>query len=278
MTVRDLLNNGAALLDNYSETPRLDCSILLSHIMGIDRAKLLACYPDPVTDIIQKELQNNLNLRKDGHPVAYILNEKEFYGYTFYLEEGVLTPRPDTEILIETAINIIEKYGLKTALDMCTGTGCIAITLKKECTDLRIIATDISPIAEKVFNKNNKNLLNGEINFIHSNLFDSLKNRHFDIIVTNPPYLTKKETDDRVDDGWKEPALALDGGEDGLDLIRTIIKEAPEYLNANGWLLIEAASRQMEDINTEMNNRGYTNISIFKDLASLDRIIVGKYE
>ncbi len=278
MTIRDLLNNGAAFLDNYSESPRLDCSILLSHVMGVDRAKLLASYPDPVTEIIQKDFQNYLNLRKDGHPVAYILKEKEFYGYTFYLEVGVLTPRPDTEILVETAINIIEKHKLKTAIDMCTGTGCIAITLKKECKELDIIATDISPIAERVFSKNNNKLLNGEIDFIHSNLFNNLKDRHFDIIVTNPPYLTKKETDDRVDDGWKEPALALDGGDDGLDLIRTIIKEAPGYLNSNGWLLIEAASVQMEDMKTEMENHGYTHISILKDLASLDRIIVGKYE
>lgn len=278
MTVRDLLNNGVAFIENYSETPRLDCSILLSRVMGVDRAKLLASYPDPVTDIVQSDLQDYLNLRKEGHPVAYILKEKEFYGYTFYLEVGVLTPRPDTEILVETAINIIDKYRLKTAIDMCTGTGCIAITLKKECKDLNIIATDISPIAERVFNKNSKELVNGEINFIHSNLFNNLKEKHFDIIVTNPPYLTKKETDDRVDDGWKEPALALDGGDDGLNLIRTIIKEAPEYLNSNGWLLIEAASAQMENMKTEMENRGYKNISIFKDLASLDRIIVGKYE
>ena len=278
MTIRDLLNNGAAFLDNYSETPRLDCSIILSHVMGIDRAKLLASYRDTVSEVIQKDLQNYLNLRKEGHPVAYILKEKEFYGYTFYLEEGVLTPRPDTEILVETAITIIQKNRLKTALDMCTGTGCIAITLKKECHDLDIIATDISPISEKVFNINNKNLLNGEIDFIHSNLFNNLKERHFDIIVTNPPYLTKKETDDRVDDGWKEPALALDGGDDGLDLIRTIIKKAPEFLNKNGWLLIEASSLQMKEMKTEMENSGYKNISIFKDLAARDRIIVGKYE
>lgn len=278
MTVRDLLNNGAKALQNHSESPRLDCSILLSYVMEIDRAKLLASYPDIVTDSNIKTFHSYLDLRIEGHPVAYILKEKEFYGYTFYLEEGVLTPRPDTEILVETAINIIENNNLKTAVDMCTGTGCIAITLKKECENLNIIATDISPIAERVFTKNNNKLLDGKINFIHSNLFENIKDRRFDIIVTNPPYLTKKETDDRVDSGWKEPSLALDGGNDGLDLIRIIIKDATTALNPGGWLLIEAASLQMDDMKTEMFNHGYTEISIYKDIADMDRIIVGKYE
>ncbi|QEN03949.1 peptide chain release factor N(5)-glutamine methyltransferase [Thiospirochaeta perfilievii] len=278
MTIRDLLNYGADSLKNSSESPRLDCSILLAKVMGIDRASLFARYSDIVDDPHIEQFKKFITLRSQGYPVAYILNEKEFYGYTFYLEDGVLTPRPDTEILVETALDLIEKNSLKTGLDMCTGTGCIAITLKKECPKLDIIATDISPISERVFKVNNQKLLNNSINFIHSDLFSNLKDKKFDIIVTNPPYLTKKETEDRVLDGWKEPVLALDGGFDGLDLIHTIIDEAPNYLNNSGWLLIEASSNQMEDMKRSMESAGYKNIHILKDLASLDRIIVGKYE
>ncbi|MGL1893282.1 MAG: peptide chain release factor N(5)-glutamine methyltransferase [Spirochaetaceae bacterium] len=278
MDIRELINRGAVLLKNNSESPRLDSNLLLASTLGMDRAKLLASYPDVVSKDKETIFLDLINRRSDGFPVSYLLNEKEFYGQIFYIEEGVLTPRPDTEILVETTLNLIDKHNLKTALDMCTGTGCIAISLQNEQPELNVIATDISPIAEKVFGINNKKLVNNKVNFIHSNLFQNLDGRHFDIIATNPPYLTKKETDDRIDIGWKEPALALDGGDDGLDLVRDIIKDSPKYLNKNGWLLIEAASAQMLNMKDEMEKNSYTNIEVYKDLAGLERIIVGQHE
>lgn len=278
MNVRELINRGAKELQKTSESPRLDASLILAHTLNMDRAKLLACYPDSVASDLEEIYCYLIKKRSEGHPVAYILGEKEFFGYTYYVEEGVLTPRPDTEILVETAINLIENNKLKSALDMCTGTGCIAITLKKEITDLKVTATDISPVAERVFSKNNMKLVNGEVNFIHSNLFENLKGSKFDIIVTNPPYLTKDETVERVEGGWKEPALALDGGDDGLDLIRTIIKEAPAHLNKSGWLLIEAGPNQMEIMKKIMEEHSYKEVNIYKDIEERDRIVVGKYE
>lgn len=278
MTVRELINLGADQLKTSTESPRLDSSLILAHVLKMDRAKLFACYPDIVNQEQQKIFKELVNKRESGHPVAYILGEKEFFGHTFYVEEGVLTPRPDTEILVETAISLIESNNLKTCIDMCTGTGCVSISIKKAVPSLNMTATDISPIAEKVFKINNKNLTNNEVSFIHSNLYSELKGKKYDIIVTNPPYLTKKETEDRMEDGWKEPELALDGGDDGLDLIRTIIRDGQKYLNNGGWLLIEAGPAQMDEMKKEMQNSSYSNITILKDIEERDRIIVGQNE
>lgn len=278
MDIRELINSGALKLKDFSESPRLDASLILGHILKMDRAKLLACYPDSVSPE-NIELYNNLIKRRlDGHPVAYILGDKEFFGHTFHVEEGVLVPRPDTEILVETTIDLIKRYNLKSCIDMCTGTGCISISIKKSHPEINVTATDISPVAEKVFSINNNKLTNGEIEFVHSNLFDNLKDRKFDIIATNPPYLTKEETAERMLDRWKEPELALDGGDDGLDLIRTIIKDAKEHLNPGGWLLIEAGPDQMSEMKKEMQKNSYHGIIILQDIEYRDRIIVGQYE
>ncbi len=278
MRIRELLNYGAEKLSEISETPRLDSSILLSECLDYDRAKILANYEEIVSDETITHYKSMVNKRSEGYPVAYILGEKEFYGYNFYIEDGVLIPRPDTEILVETALDIIKKYSLKTVLDLCTGTGCIAITIKKENPNTEVTAGDISPVSQKVFTINNRNLANNSVIFVKTDLFSSFKNKKFDIIVTNPPYLTTDETDERVEDGWKEPTLALDGGRDGLDLIKKIIKQAPEYLNTNGWLIIEAGDSQMDEMKILMIERGYKDLYISKDLAGLDRIIVGRYE
>lgn len=276
MNIRELLNRGAELLSKSSDTPRLDANILLASTLNISRALLMASYPDPVTSTDQERFLQLIKKRAEGYPVSYILGEKEFFGLNFHIEDGVLTPRPDSEVLVEQAIDRVERYNLKTALDMCTGTGCLAISLKDNCSELDVTATDISPIAERVFSINNKKLTKNSVNFIHSNLFNSLKDRKFDIIVTNPPYLTAEETQDRVDDGWKEPVLALDGGEDGLDLIRIIIDEAPLHINSGGYLMIEADPAQMKTMAELMKAKGFTDIETYKDLAGFTRIIVGR--
>lgn len=265
-------------MSDSSESPRLDSNILLAYILKIDRARLLADYQEVPSKEDQELYFSFIEKRAEGNPVAYIVGEKEFYGHTFYIERGVLTPRPDTEILVETALTIIDKYSLKTCLDMCTGTGCIALTIQLERPDINVLAADISPISEKVFKINNEKLTNNRVKFMHSDLFTKLTGNKFDIIVTNPPYLTKDETDERVNDGWKEPALALDGGDDGLDLIRTIIADSKAFLKPKGWLLIEAASAQMEAMKAEMEKNSFDLIEIFQDLAGMDRIIVGRYE
>lgn len=278
MNIRELVNTGAKELEKNSDTPRLDASILLSHTLKMPRAKLLAYYCENIDKEDESSYKELIIKRTKGYPISYILGEKEFYGYNFHIEEGVLTPRPDTEVLVEETISRIKSDGSKTVLDLCTGTGCIGITIKLECPEVDVTCVDISPISEKVFNINNKNLAGGKVNFLHSDLFSNIKDNTYDIIVTNPPYLTTLETDDRMDSGWKEPSLALDGGNDGLDLVRKIIIQSKKYLNPRGWLLIEADPAQMAEIKRVLTEQLFSDISIYKDMPGFDRIIVGHYE
>lgn len=277
MTVRELINRGAKDIEEVSDTSRLDSALLLSKVLGVDRAKLMALYPDQVNPENESKFLQYISIRKEGYPLSYIFKEKEFYGRTFYIEDGVLTPRPDTEVLIEETLKLIDNNNFTSCLDMCTGTGCIGITIKAEKPSINQTVSDISPIAERVTRKNSEALVNGAIKFIKSDLFTNIDGK-FDIIVTNPPYLTREETHERIDIGWKEPTLALDGGEDGLDLIRIIIKECPNYLNSGGWLLIEASPWQMKPMEDLMVAVGFNNIYVIKDLPGFDRVIVGRYE
>lgn len=277
MTVRDALKEGSdKLSEPVSDTARLDSSLLLAHCMDITKEKLYASFPDQVSPEALNRFRELIEMRTQGHPVAYLTGTKEFFGLPFHVEEGVLCPRPDTEVLVEKVLSLAENDStIKDVLDLCTGTGCIAIAVKVNSTGLNVSASDISPTAEKVFSINNCTLVDGCINFTKSSLFENIKGS-FDIIATNPPYLTTDETEERMEEGWKEPSLALDGGGDGLDLIRTIIDEAPGYLKAGGYLLIEAHPDQMESMRFCMEQKGFNNIVYLKDLPGLDRVICGR--
>jgi len=276
MIVRDVLKEGSEVLKNsLIDTAYLDSSLLLAKCLDISKEKLYASFPDEVPGETYEKFQVLLSERIDGHPVAYIVGEKEFFGLRFLVEEGVLCPRPDTELLVEKVLSLTENdNNIKDVLDLCTGTGCIAISVKVNNQNLNVYASDISSVSESVFSQNNCSLAEKSITFTRSSLFDSIEGT-FDIIVSNPPYLTTEETVQRMDEGWKEPELALDGGGDGLDLIRTIIDEAPQYLNKRGYLLIEAHPSQMEIMKSCMKISGFENIIILQDLPGLDRVICG---
>lgn len=277
MTIRKALKEGSDRLIGASiETARLDASLLLCHSLTMTKEKLYASLPDNIRDNQYKEFCDLIDRRIEGYPVAYLVGTKEFFGLPFHVQKGVLCPRPDTELLVETVLSLTDNiFEPIKVLDLCTGSGCIAISLKHENPALQVWASDISEQAEKVFSQNNCTLTEGSINFTKSSLFEKIKGT-FDIIVTNPPYLTTEETDERMKEGWKEPALALDGGEDGLDLIRIIIRDAPHFLNRNGYLLIEAHPDQMEKMKFFMKNHGFEDVVILKDLPGLDRVICGR--
>jgi len=276
MTVREILKEGSDYLKQCeTDTAYLDSSLLLAQSMGISKEKLYASFPEEVPQPQDSLFRELLKKRASGYPVAYLTEKKEFFGLMFHVEEGVLCPRPDTELLVEKVLSLTENDNkLTKVLDLCTGTGCIAISIKVNNEKLNVTASDISPVAERVFYNNSCSLAKESITFKKSSLFDEIEGK-FDIIVSNPPYLTTDETDQRMDEGWKEPGLALDGGEDGLDLIRTIIDQAPSYLNDGGYLLIEAHPDQMESMRIFMEKAGFINNTILKDLPGLDRVICG---
>ena len=279
MTYRNALTEAAGLMAGM-DSPWLDATILLSHITGEPREKILASFPDELARGDYEKFIELIAQRLKGHPVAYLTGKKEFFGREFIVGEGILCPRPDTEVLVEEALSLIEAEGYSRIHDLCTGSGCIALSLALEIPALKVTASDISPRSQEVFIRNRENLFQeagippDNTVFTRTSLFDDLEGP-FDMIVSNPPYLTTDETDERMEDGWKEPALALDGGTDGLDLIRIIIPAALTRLNPGGCLMIEAASAQMEEMKLIMDQAGYRDIRILQDLAYRDRVIIG---
>lgn len=281
MTVREAVQSGVErLTEKNIETPYLDATVLLAEAMGIKKEKLFACFTDPVTNSKRREFNRLIDERINGRPVSYIRRKKEFYGRTFYVDERVLVPRPDTETIIEAALPLCRHYQRPRILDLGTGSGCIAVTMACECAALgieaSITASDISPEAGEVFQKNAKALYGRELPFQQSDLFTSLKGK-FDLILSNPPYLTEDEIDGFRRMKWPEPEISLYGGSGGLELIRRIVKKSVEYLKQNGYLLLEAAPDQMPEITSIVQKEDFADIQLIRDLGNRNRIIQARY-
>ncbi|MGC9311336.1 MAG: peptide chain release factor N(5)-glutamine methyltransferase [Sediminispirochaetaceae bacterium] len=286
-TVRDALLEASRLLAAM-ETPFLDATLLLAHTLGVSKEKLLASYPDELPLSAQNEFRGYLKKRLEGYPVSYIRHKKEFLGLPFYVDNRVLVPRPETETLVElvmehadtiSALNSGDTAGsgrpaLKV-LDLGTGSGCIAISLKYLRPTLQVTASDASAAALKVCGMNALHLLSEPLPMIKSDLFSGIDEK-FDVIVSNPPYLTDSEVAEMERNHWPEPRMALAGGDDGLDIIRILINEAPEYLEDGGTLFMEAHINQIETIKTLLHAHGYGTIHAFWDLTGRNRVVSGK--
>jgi len=204
----------------------------------------------------------------------------------FDVNPFVLVPRPETETLVETAIDIVQKKlqgnSLTNILDLCTGSGAVAISLKNEIPLCEITATDISSNALKTAIHNAEKLLGGNhIDFFQGDLYSALPSplpAPYSLIVSNPPYISSDEIQTLSKEVQNEPRLALDGGASGLDIITRIIKEAPNYLKQTGYLLLEADPRQMKQITTLLEKNKFKNIQLYKDLSGSNRVIGGRFE
>ena len=292
MTVREILAEGRRLLSSPCpsaciDNPALDASLLLCEILKARREDLILRENENLTEKTREEFYALIERRKAGECTAYILGRKEFRGLDFTVNSSVLVPRPDTETLVEAAleyINTLQKND-KSLLDLCTGSGALAISLKNEHPLLSVTASDISAEALETAALNAGRLLGGtldgaaarrnSIRFIQSDLFDNIPDR-FDIIVSNPPYVPSGELPGLAPEVRREPKLALDGGKDGLDLIRKIVSRSPSHLLQGGTLFLEAAPEQMQAIKKLLENNRFGNILIRKDLADRDRVISGE--
>ena len=276
-TVREALVDGTKRLANL-ETPFLDAALLLSHALGISKEKLLASYPDAIPLSALHEFNNHVTKRLTGYPISYIRRKKEFFGLPFYVDERVLVPRPDTETLVEEVLKHIKgKSSIQKdlrVLDLGTGTGCIAITLKHLQPQLRVTAADISKSALAVCTINSRHLLTEPLELIESDLFSAIRGT-FDIIVSNPPYLTSNEVARMQKRHWPEPMTALEGGQDGLDTIRILINEGYDHLSVGGALFLEAGIEQIGAIEEFFRNRGYQGINSYPDLSGRNRVVSG---
>ena len=280
MKYRETYENGKRILsDSGIENADIDARLLLEYICHTDRSYLYAHGDDELTDMQQQMYQMLIDKRSSRVPLQHITGEQDFMGMTFRVNENVLIPRQDTEVLVEEAMLVTED-GAKL-LDMCTGSGCVLISVARYKNDLYTVGADISEKALAVAKSNADRLLNIENAnnpvFIQTDLFDKIDEK-FDVITSNPPYI-ESEVINSLEAEVKnyDPMLALDGGEDGLVIIRKLITESRNYLNNGGYLLFEIGYNQGEICKDLMLRAGYSDVEIIKDLAGLDRVVKGRY-
>lgn len=275
MTIKQAITKGMIMLkSNNVESPKLKARLLLQYVLDKPRQYIIV-YDNKEIDK-QQQWQYFVNIEKltKGVPLQHITHRQEFMKMDFFVDENVLIPRPDTEILVEEVIKIAQKYNSPRILDLCTGSGAIAISLKKFVPNADITAVDISEKALEIAQKNAEKL-EAKINFVKSNLFDKLDNKKFDIIVSNPPYIRKDEIKKLSEEVQKEPKIALDGGEDGLDFYRIITEQAINYLKTGSFLCFEIGYNQKNDvIKIIEDEQNYKNTYCKKDLYGNDRIII----
>ena len=271
MTVREALRKGAAcLMDAGVPDARLDAEYLLAELLHSNRLQLLAENDQPVPNENLETYSKWIARRSRREPLQYILGTQPFMGQLLSVSPAALIPRQDTEILCEEAIKHL-KPGMRV-LDLCTGTGALAIAMKAACPKAIITATDISEAAAALA-RENANRLGTDIHFVTGDLFAPLADACFDLIVSNPPYIPHNELPGLQAEVLYEPVTALDGGDDGLDFYRRIAAEAPRHLNAGGCLLLEIGSDQAADVTGLLSDNAFTNIRVIRDLAGLDRVV-----
>ena len=275
MTLREAWNLGKKRL-TAAEVPDadLDAWYLLEWCTGVSRSHYLA-YPDEIISHDQEEqYRASLVKRERRIPLQQITGEQEFMGLSFYVNEHVLIPRQDTEILVEETAKFL-RDGMQF-LDLCTGSGCILLSLLHLKPGVEGTGVDLSPEALKVAEKNRERL-GAKAALIQSDLFDKIEGA-FDVIVSNPPYIKRAEIETLMDEvRLHEPYMALDGHEDGLYFYREIAEEAPKYLRAGGGLFLEIGWDQGACVAELLREQGFADVKVVKDLAGLDRVVEGYY-
>lgn len=278
MNIKQALEEAKNILkSNNFEDSNIIAKELLSYVLKKDKVYLTINSDTALTDTEYAEFTKYIEQIIDGKPLQYITQKQEFMGIDFFVNEDVLIPQPDTEILVETVLDICKRYGKQSLriLDLCTGSGAIAISLSK-ILNTQVFASDVSTKALKVAEKNNV-MNNTKVEFIESNLFEKINGEKFDIIVSNPPYIKNEEIKSLSKQVQNEPYIALAGGEDGLDFYRKIIDEAYKYINKNGYLCLEIGYDQKEDlIKLIKQNENYEYENCIKDLSNNDRCIIAK--
>jgi len=290
MTVRDALREGAAALAG-TETPFLDASLLLADSLGVDTSKLLASSPDAVGAPVLESYRSRVAERARGVPAAYLVGYKEFWGRRFAVDGRVLVPRPDTETLVEVALRIGDAIAAAhppRVHEACAGSGCVAVSLAAERPGWEVSASDLSEGALEVARGNADAILGpagggrpgGPLAFLRSDLLSAVlggaASGGFDLVVANPPYVPSDEARALLGLGWSEPLLALDGGEDGLDLLRRLVPEASRALAPGGALLVEADGGQAAAVAELFRASRFTDVEGQGDLGGRLRVTSGR--
>ena len=286
-----------------SPSPSLDVEVLMQWILKKDRSYILFHRDEELSEEQESQLKKSISLRKTGLPIAYITGHKEFYGIDFMVSPDVLIPKPDTEVLVENSIEIIRCLQDKSdhtlnILDMCTGSGCVAISIIKTLKDLqtpgesnlKFTLADISNKALDIARENARRILDpktlSKLTFVSTNLFKNLIDKSFDLIVSNPPYVPCDQTTELLKDGRNEPRLALDGDidiegnpsgtKDGLEIIRNLVSQAKSHLTENGMLILETGEYNAMETACLMKKFGFRDVKTYVDLEGDLRNVSGK--
>ncbi len=260
------------------ENPRLDAELIVAHVLGIDRTKVIIESMRPLEGAELAKLRELVKRRRAHEPIAYLRGTREFYGLAFKVDSRVLIPRPDTEALVETALVRSANVSLSMRLlDLCTGSGCVAIAMARQRPTSKVTATDISPEALSVARENAYRLGAYNVAFAQGDLFEALPpSTRFDVITANPPYIASAEIPELMADVRDfEPRLALDGGADGLDFVRRILDGAPDRLEKDGILAMEIGAGEAAATAALFEERGWRGIEIARDYAKIERVVSG---
>lgn len=280
MTYRECYEQGCRTLQAAGiEEATLDARLLLEAVCGTDRNDLLAHGEQPVMSQAEEKYLNWIRQRAEHIPLQQLTGEQDFMGLTFSVNEHVLIPRQDTEILVEEVLK--ELHDRMRILDMCTGSGCILLSLLHYSNDCEGLGVDLSAEALEVAGQNVLKVLTPEkaehAHFLQSDLFEKVEGK-FEIIVSNPPYIASAEVEKLMPEVRDhEPRMALDGTEDGLHFYRRIIKEAGKHLVNSGMLFFEIGYDQGQAVSELMRAQGYREVQVVQDYASLDRVVLGTY-
>lgn len=279
MQIKEVMRKGMIKLKtNEVKEPNFKSRLLMQYILNKPREYLLVNDNKELT--LRQEVDYFKAIKKliQGIPLQHITHRQEFMKLMFYVDENVLIPRPDTEILVEEVIRISEKINAKKILDLCTGSGAIAVSLAKYIKDSQITATDVSEKALRIARLNARNnKVDDKITFISSDLFQNIPEEKYDIIVSNPPYIKRKVIEKLDKEVKNEPIIALDGGNDGLEFYKKIINNAYGYLKYKGYLCLEIGYDQKNEvIDLLKKEEKYVDLYSKKDLYDNDRIVIAK--
>ena len=272
----NLLKQATDFLTSHNITEaQLDAEVLLCGVLKIKRNILATLRQEKISQEQFQQYQNYLNKRIKGEPVDYILGTSEFMGLTFKVNSNVLIPRPETELIVEQANKFIKENNFKRILDLCTGSGAIAVSVARYNDNISVTASDISSKALQVAKENAAiNNVSNKIEFLESNMFVNIIDKKFDIIISNPPYVTEEEYKCLERELFFEPKNAFLAGEDGLDFYRIIAENSARYLNPKGILLLELNANISLQIADLFND--FLFVKIIKDYSGLDRILIAQ--
>lgn len=278
-TVRRVLEWTIGHLKKHgSDTARLDAEVLLAHARGCSRIQLYTAYDEILPDAARQKMRDLVKRRVNAEPVAYLVGTKEFYSLAFEVNRDVLIPRPDTELLVMETLRLVKEIATPAILELGVGSGCISTAIAVNSKTARVVGVEISPPAMAVAQRNlDRHKVADRVELRSGDLFGPLqKGEKFDVLVTNPPYVPTAEIETLAPNvKHHEPHRALDGGADGLDLIRRIAAEAPAFVKPGGWVLIEFSPEQADAVLALFQGPGtaYEQAAIVSDLAPLPRVL-----